>query len=296
MKTTERPQPYVGISGVSESRPHEIGSHLTQTWLLDQFIYAGLDDDTSPRSPYDRQPLFGVKATHKTQCLDVENKYGREWYPVGEEEFAIALEDRGRQQAAQIYMEPELVTDDDYRDEFVARICRRGKAWLNTLQFDMLPWHTDDTMLPFVERVKQETGHTIILQAHSESMRQLGPDRVVHLLGKYAHALNYVLFDASHGKGVRMEPRALMPFLGAGYETPELASVGFGVAGGLDAAAVREDLPELLAEYQDLSWDAEGKLHGYYPDGSCGLDWSAAKAYLEASGEVLRALPRETVY
>lgn len=281
---------------MSESRPHEIGSHMTQTWLLDQFAYAGLDDDsTSSRSVYDRQPLFGVKATHKTQYLDTENKYGREWYPVGEEEFAVALKGRGRLQAAQIYMDPEHVTDEEYRNEFMARICRRGKAWLNTLQFDMLPWHTDDTMLPFIEKVKRTTGHKIILQAHGESMALLGPEGVARKLGRAAHAIDYVLFDASHGKGVRISPQALLPFLEASYDSSELSAVGFGVAGGLCAEVVREELPALLDEYIDLSVDAEGKLHGSYDDGVHGLDWAKSKDYLNAMYDVLNDHYRRNV-
>lgn len=290
--TKERPLPYVGISGVSESRPYDIGSHETQFWLLDQFVCAGLDSDGNP---HERQPLFGVKATHKTQYLDIENKYGREWYPVGEEEFALALKHHRGLHVAQLYMDPELTYDSEYRDEFVKQICRRGKKWLDTLQFDMLPWHEDDAMLPFLERVKQETGHAIILQAHGESMRQLGPDGVAQKLGRYAHALDYILFDASHGKGVRMESQALMPFLDAGYGSTELADVGFGVAGGLCAEVVRDDLPALLENYKDLSWDAEGKLHGTYEDGTPGLDWTAAKQYLQASNDVLEGLSKRIV-
>ena len=288
---SERPLPYIGISGVSESEPGEVS---TQYWLMDQFVWAGLDSSDDPNM---RQIALGVKAVHKTQYLDIENKYGREWYPVGEKEFENALDDGGigGLKMAQIYFDPEHVTDPDYRDEFVNRICRRGKSWLNALQFDLLPWPEDEAMLPFIEKVKQETGHTIVLQAHGESMTQLGPDGVVQKLGHYAHALDYILFDASHGKGVRMDPSSLLPFLDAGYESAELAGVGFSVAGGLCAEVVREELPSLLEKHRDLSWDAEGKLHGTYPDGTPGLDWGAAKKYLQASDDVLRSLPERSV-
>ena len=97
---TERPQPYVGISGVVESGSDE--PHM-QDWLMDQFVWQELEREDDPRS---HQLALGVKAVHKTQYLDIENKYGREWYPVGEAEFVKALDDDGMKalRVAQIYL------------------------------------------------------------------------------------------------------------------------------------------------------------------------------------------------
>ena len=261
---------------------------------MDQFTYAGIEDQ-----PNQRQILLGVKAVHKTQYLDIENKYGHEWYPVGEQEFATALDEGGSRalgsralKAAQIYFDPESVADADYRNKFIERICERGKSWLNTLQFDMLPWQQNDAMLPFIEEVKQRTNHTIILQAHGEAMQQLGAENMAKKLGRYAHTLDYVLFDASHGKGVRLDPNALRPFLDKVYESKQLTSVGFGVAGGLSADVVRNELAALVNTYPDLSWDTEGKVHCTHEDGTPGFDPNAAKDYLEASSNILSALPR----
>lgn len=262
-----------------------------QYWLMDQFTYAGIEYRQD--QPNQRQILLGVKAVHKTQYLDIENKYGNEWYPVGEQEFATALDEGGSKalKAAQIYFDPESVADADYRNKFIKRICERGKSWLNTLQFDMLPWQQNDAMLPFIEEVKQRTNHTIILQAHGEAMQQLGAENVAKKLGRYAHTLDYVLFDASHGKGVCLDPNALRPFLDKVYESKQLTSVGFGVAGGLSADVVRNELTALVNTYPDLSWDTEGKVHGTYEDGTPGFDPYAAKDYLEASSDILSALP-----
>ena len=213
---------------------------------------------------------------------------------MGEQEFATALDEGGSRalKAAQIYFDPESVADADYRNKFIERICERGKSWLNTLQFDMLPWQQNDEMLPFIEEVKQHTNHTIILQAHGESMQQLGAENMAKKLGRYAHTLDYVLFDASHGKGVRLDPNALRPFLDKVYESKQLTSVGFGVAGGLSADVVRNELAALVNTYPDLSWDTEGKVHGIHEDGTLGFDPNAAKDYLEASSNILSALPR----
>lgn len=263
-----------------------------QYWLMDQFTYAGIEDEQG--QPNQRQLLLGVKAVHKTQYLDIENRYGHEWYPVGEHEFATALDKVGPRalKAAQIYFDPEYVADADYRNKFIGRICERGRSWLNALQFDMLPWQQNDAMLPFIEEVKQRTNHTIILQAHSESMQHLGATNVTKRLGQYAHVLDYVLFDASHGKGVRIDPNALRPFLDKSYESEQLTSVGLGVAGGLCAEVVRNELATLIKTYPNLSWDTEGKVHGTHEDGTPSFDPHAAKDYLQASSDILRALPR----
>lgn len=291
--TTERPLPYIGISGVNNLK-HNTNPENTsmQYWLMDQFTYAGIENRQD--QPNQRQILLGVKAVHKTQYLDIENKYGHEWYPVGEQEFATALDEggSGALKAAQIYFDPESVADAEYRKKFIERICERGKSWLNTLQFDLLPWQQNDAMLPFIEEVKQHTNHTIILQAHGESMQQLGAENMAKKLGRYAHTLDYVLFDASHGKGVRLHPNALRPFLDKVYESKQLTSVGFGVAGGLSADVVRNELAALVNTYPDLSWDTEGKVHCTHEDGTPGFDPYAAKDYLEASSNILSALPR----
>ena len=155
--TNERPLPYIGISGVNNLKNNTDPENTSmQYWLMDQFTYAGIENRQD--QPNQRQILLGVKAVHKTQYLDIENKYGHEWYPVGEQEFATALDEGGlgALKAAQIYFDPESVADADYRNKFIERICERGKSWINTLQFDLLPWQQNDAMLPFIEEVKQQ--------------------------------------------------------------------------------------------------------------------------------------------
>lgn len=267
----ERTRPYIGISGVT--------SVEQQAGLLDYFRGQGLAGD--------RDLAVGVKAVHNTQFLDKENKYGRAWYPVGEDEFAKALEPRAHSlNVAQTFLDPAYVDDPIYRDVFINRIRRRGAPWLGAIQFDMLP----PSLLPFVESVKCESGLKMLLQVHGEIMRTLGPEKVVRMLGRYAYALDYVLFDASHGKGVRLNTDSLRPFLEAAYASSELQAVGISVAGGLNSTAVRQDLPILVREYPDLSWDAEGQLHPVNAAGLRPLDMNASKSYLAASAELLQSV------
>jgi hypothetical protein len=108
-----RPPPYVGVSGVITPGQQEELEQLAVT--------SGLTGR--------RILLLGVKAVHKTQFLDVENKYGPEWYPVGADAFTAALEPRpepgGTLAVAQLYLDVDHVADAAYRDAFMARVRAR---------------------------------------------------------------------------------------------------------------------------------------------------------------------------
>lgn len=273
-----RPQPYIGVSGVInpgiESQLEQIA---TGTGLFDS----------------ERLLLLGVKAVHKTQYLDIENRFGIDWYPVGEEAFAGALRPRDDTDTAstlataQVYFDPDYRGDTDYRQQFTRQIVRRGHTWLQALQFDMLPWHTDDTMLDYLAHTKEEFGLSVLLQCHKKAMETLGPKGVVRRLGHYATSMDYLLFDASHGTGTRLDTASLRPFVEEAYSSQLLDSTGIAIAGGLDATAVRDDLPELVNDFPDLSWDAEGKLHPATSHGRRPLDLAVTKGYLSASATVI---------
>ncbi len=269
-------QPYVGVSGVV--------SPEIQASLETIATEAGLAEKG-------RILALGVKAVHKTQFLDVENKYGVDWYPVGEQSFAHALRhDSPNAQTiavAQTYLDIEHVDSADYRRAFVSRICERGAPWLQGIQFDMLPWHVNEDTLDFIEDVKSSYQLEIFLQAHKDAMSDLGPDGIVKRLGSYAHVVDYLLFDASHGTGRRLDVAALSPFVAEAYDKLDVARTGIAIAGGLNQQVVREDLPELVERYPNLSWDAEGNLHPVQHTGKRPLDIPTTKDYLYASSEIL---------
>lgn len=278
----ERPTPYIGISGINDSSLTASAEEaLTRNFSAMQFSR----EDSSQCS---RQLALGVKAVHKTQYLDIENSYGPHWYPIGENSFYSALSDENGSclKVAQIAFSSELVLDRAYLDSFMERILRRGKKWINTLQFDMLPWHKDSTFLTFLEELKTRTNHKIILQAHGESMTELGPQDTIWELGRFASSIDYVLFDSSCGKGIPLNSTALLPFLDAGFASEKLKSIGFGIAGGLNADTVRSELPALLQVHPNISWDAEKKLHD---TPTLALDMVQSVAYLHASVDVIKS-------
>lgn len=267
---TERSKPYIGLSGIVNPEQQAV--------LGNVFREQGLDDS--------RVLALGVKATHKTQMLDIENKYGREWYPVGDEFNDVLAHNESELHVAQVFIDPELARNERYRDEFIARIHQRGRSWLNAIQFDMLPIGEDDSLPKFINDLKTTTGLNVLLQAHGGLMESYRPKELVKVLGGFA--VDYVLLDSSHGKGVRLNINTLHPYIEAFYESDELSSAGIGIAGGLNAEVVANDLSEIVKYYPDLSWDAEGQLHRSNENGKQPINLDDASGYLIASSNVLQ--------
>ncbi len=264
--------PYVGVSGVVG-----VGQQLA---LEREHVLSGLAAH--------RLLLLGAKATHKTQWLDVPNKYGAAWFPVGERAFSRALNDTGAGtlRVAQVYLEEAFVSDSGYRDAFTERLLARGARWLNGVQFDMLPWHTADWAGRYLRDLRS-SGLTVLVQCHSPAMSELG-SRVREAASASADGIDHVLFDASHGRGLGMNPAVLAEFLEAAATQDGLAGCGLAVAGGLDPGAVHGQLPEPPGSYPSLSWDAEGKLHPF-ADGSRPLSLTEATGYLLAKAGTPRS-------
>jgi hypothetical protein len=277
MSETKRPESYVGVSGVV--------SPEQQAQLNTLFQETGL-------GATDRILAFGVKATHKAQFNSQPNKYGDAWYPVGGAQFRQALEstEGTRSMAiAQAYFEPKSIDDPWYRTMFSNHIFKEGAPWIDGIQFDLLPWHYKPELFTFLEELKAKHDTKILLQVHEPAMELMGPKRVIKKLGEHAGALDYILFDASHGKGERLNVGALSKFLRRAYDSEELQGVGIALAGGLDGSIIEEELPTILNEFPDISWDAEGRLHPENGTSQRPLDMAIVKTYMDASNKVLGA-------
>lgn len=266
--------PYVGVSGVVNiDQEHE----LLDVWQEDATV------------SHKRNILLGVKAVHKTQWLDIENKYGPGWYPVGDVRFANAVlgGHDGVINAAQIYLDPEAIgTDATYAERFVDRIQERGHLWLDALQFDMLPYDIGETA-PWQKLIEDihSNNKAVLIQCHKRAM-SVGPRRAIERI-KSLGLLDYVLFDASHGTGKEMDVDDLLRFLDQANNDATLSGNGtlYGVAGGLDAESVQAVLPQIVEKFPDTSWDAEGRLHHQASDRS--IDMSFARQYLRASQDII---------
>ena len=159
----------------------------------------------------------------------------------------------------------------------------------------MLPWDKHDLTEYFAWLRETHPRYMVILQCYKQVMEQ-GADSAIEKIGRYGSMIDYVLFDASHGTGQRLDVESLREFVAAGYESPDLKRVNFGVAGGLDAETVPQLAP-LVDEFPELSWDAEGRLRGEKHVSRFGgnviwpLDLDKTKRYIAASTHLLGNRP-----
>lgn len=266
------PVPYVGVSGVV--------SPEQQRWIREA---------AQPIIDSGRQLLLGVKAVRTTHWLEKPNTYGSEHYPVGDDIATSMLELRdGEMGIAQVYLnlkKARQAGEKGYEQKFIKKLLGRDAAWLSGIQFDMLPWHKDDYS-KLLQLIKDDSPipHDVLLQCYGKIMQQHSPTQVRELLKQYEGLADYVLLDASHGQGKRLDVEQLKPYIDELYG---IDGVGLGIAGGLDASVVADELPVLLMDYPNLSFDAEGRLRLPEQTGSHKLDQTTTTQYLQAAAEVI---------
>lgn len=284
----KRPE-YIGISGVVNTEQQEA--------LTTLFKQSGLQERG-------RVLQLGVKATHKPQYLGIENKYGREWYPVGcEIDSALAYDDSDMVTGvAQVCFDDERVNDTHYRRDFLWRsLGNAAHSWLTGVQFDMLPWYpqancaaaTFEHGIYYLEDTAKDLTRT--LQCQGDIMIAATPEQIAQQLQTMPY-IDYILFDASGGRGLRMDVEMLLPYIDRIYNDAQFDHMQVAVGGGLNAHVVRTELPKILKHFPAVSWDAEGQLHPVNHNGKRPLDMAICKEYLEASAEVLAAIPYNVEY
>lgn len=259
-------RPYVGVSGVS--------SPYQANLILSVAHESGIVET--------HDVLLGFKATDKTHMRGVENKYGADWYPVGENIGDVANDCFGGQPwirpVAQVFLDDPA--DAEYRSAFTSLLTRRCTG-MKGIQYDLLPWHEPhltDALTGYLAAV-DDAGYDVYLQVHGPAMT-LGPAAAAKAFEPYAPYVDHLLFDSSHGTGAAMDVTRLAEFLDAFARF----GTGMGVAGGLGPDV---PLADLLAVHPDLSWDAESRLHPQRPDGSRRLDLGLVEDYLRTSATLI---------
>lgn len=121
-------------------------------------------------------------------------------------------------------------------------------------------------------------GKNIILQLGGRASDD-GTALDIERIGKeFGHLANYLLLDFSAGRGREFDVNTMLAYI------PILAQwAKVVVGGGLDQTNLAQKLDPLLKVYQDLSWDAEGKLR----DGDDNLDLGSVVGYNHQSALVL---------
>ncbi|MEK7646465.1 MAG: hypothetical protein AAB381_02110 [Patescibacteria group bacterium] len=127
---------------------------------------------------------------------------------------------------------------------------------LDAIQLD-LRWPRPERI---AEALRDDTRRIeVILQIDKYILNEAGqsPANLVEKLKPYQGVIHRVLLDESMGQGEPMNPDRLLPYLRALSQS--LPDLGLGVAGGLGPHGL-EILKPILAEFPDISIDAEGKL------------------------------------
>lgn len=263
---------YIGVSGV--------GSGQEQATTEALFSEHGFGQN--------RRLLLGVKATTKTQVDELEPTKGRAWFPVGDELSTALVSSDKSTKVLQFYADDW--TDLNHRAlPLIDNSLERASGWVNGIQYDLLPWFSEDSSLEIIERYGATDGINgpVILQCYGAIMREHSPADVIERLKRVEGYVTHVLFDASEGRGISMDSDALVPWV----EAVQLSGLGINVAvaGGLGPLNVNDRLSTITERFNEVSWDAESQLHSQNV-----LDNEKVSAYLTDSKDLLLTteLPR----
>jgi hypothetical protein len=270
MTAIERPQPYVGISGVGLNAEH---AYIRTLWDKTRLSEAG------------RLLLLGVKGC-SNQYENKPNKRGNVWYPCGDAATKALLPPNENELATiQTYFgkQPESYSTKQLLGS-TNRMLER-MPWTQAIQYDQFPWYEIEAQQYLHELKSARPDLKLLIQLNEKVLSGTTPPELAERLTEQADTWDYALFDTSHGKGVEISTARLSPFIDAVYAHPGLNSMNFAVAGGLDA----NNLPlitDLLHEYPELSFDSESRLH--YQDGRWGgkLIPEAVWSYLQATNRL----------
>jgi hypothetical protein len=261
----ERPQPYIGVSGIAHYEQHLALFDIAMREHLDQLGHF---------------MMIGVQATGKTQVEEVENRRGPNWHPVGDAiSDAAANEDSGltKPYVHVFFKDEEIVRG-------ITNVMRRTLHYSRGVQFNGLPWTDTDYKDMLTDFSEYYPNQSVILQASNQVLENSTPKQLTNELARLP--VNHVLLDPSGGYGRKFDQAKLRQYVDEIYQ--QQLPVGVGVAGGLDAKSVEELFGPLVEEYPGLSCDAEGRLRKG-KEGSTSLDLEKTEAYILAWQGVIKA-------
>jgi len=209
--------------------------------------------------------LVGVQASEKSQYRKIGNSRGPNWHPVGDDIWKLFGNDEDHRVARRVIHYSYADTQDPndvarLTGECIDRI--PGDCRVDGWQFNNLAWHEKD-YTKVLGLTKARLGADFIIAQLSGSI--LAHSDPVELAKRLAESgVSHTLLDSSGGSGKSFDETLYERFLEAlARHAPD---IGLGVAGGLGPGEHLEPYRRLLAQYPDLSCDAEGKLRDYPKD------------------------------
>lgn len=250
-------KPYIGVTGFS--KPEEVSAAL----------------DAFPRNDK-RKFMVGVPATYKSLR-------------------GIPMKPKWAKQTPDPAVIKELFPDDEQAVNLVHFSTQEGRE--NSVLVDMLKIHELagpnfhgfqlNVAWPEVKQLNAYRtavgwSYRIVLQLGQKAVEAAGgtAKSTADTLYSYAGVVNDILLDPSGGHGKEFDTSRAREFL---YTIAERGwNIGLGAAGGLGPDTMHLVEP-LLAEFPNLSWDAQGKLRNAEND----LDMNSVKAYLAKSLQLI---------
>lgn len=257
--TVTKPEPYLGISGVAAAEQHQAILEMADRHRIGRFGHF---------------VMIGIQATNKTQLLEIENKRGRLWHPVGDEISRAAINDGSELTRPYIHCYFE---DDSQLSLGLDVLMHRTADYCKGVQINGLPWVDTDFRPVLHEFRRKYPDQAIIIQANKAILNSHSPSQVADQLASMP--VDYVLFDPSGGYGIKLRSAEIKQFVDEIYQRQ--LPVGTAIAGGLEAGNLEELFGPLAELYADISCDGEGRFRKG-PEGQTVIDLSAVEAYMLA--------------
>jgi hypothetical protein len=172
-----RPEQYVGVSGGVDWYDQSDIREMAAIYHVDRlgaFV------------------MWGVQATKKTQLLEVSNKYGSGWHPVGDAIYDAAYEDETGVTSPFIHIYPGEGTPEEQMETILATTART-EGFHQGIQLNRLDWHKPEYD-GFIEDVRDLVGVNvpIVAQFHERVLDALNPDGVVEKITPAAARLRII--------------------------------------------------------------------------------------------------------
>jgi hypothetical protein len=221
-----------------------------------------------------RKLMVGVLVSSKT--LKGEQDKWPMRYPKIEDIGSIFLDDPSCLNLVHFSSDnPENLFED------LKKITKLAGPHLHGFQLNM-PWPEKEQVERYKELYPQME---FVLQVGDAAFGCMNNDlaQVHKAVVRYENLVDHILLDMSGGEGLPLDSEYIELLVS---EFSQITNLGIGAAGGLYAGNVQEKLMDIVNQYSNISFDAEGKLQSE----TGGLNLNEVRKYLEASVVLFQGL------
>lgn len=201
---------------------------------------------------YQRLIMIGVLVSSKT-LRGIPNKWVNRYPLIDKVESVFAADKRTLGLVHYNTDTPEHL----FEEMLAITIKCMGSTGFNGFQLNVA-WPDPSTLKRWRDNDMSEF-QTIVLQIGGKAFAQVNhsPQELAKKIVSYGDTIDYLLLDPSGGLGQEFDPQIALGYLRALRDAN--TDIGLGVAGGLSSSTLHL-LEPIIAEFPDVSIDAEGKL------------------------------------